>query len=280
MADHETLLERLIPGDLEHQIPAAVEKVLPGGFRNRIVQIGLGLLLAFGFKFLVRRWVEAREHKLRSFARPAAALPPRRPEPHAAPPPAAPRRVVADGAGGIQALLGQPQISLSGPVDQAMYASFRHQLLMAEGPEPLVIAISTYGGDPEVARLMADELRLLRETGGRDAVFLGRVSVYSAGTVLMAAFPVDRRYLTRGTRVLIHERSIGVSEWGSPKTLAATLRSTLREIEHFAEVDEAYYRDLVAGSTIDVDEVQRRAPENWYLDAGEALALRLVHEVI
>ena len=42
MADQETLLERLIPGDLEHQIPAAIQKALPGGFRNRLLQLGLG----------------------------------------------------------------------------------------------------------------------------------------------------------------------------------------------------------------------------------------------
>ena len=35
-----------------------------------------------------------------------------------------------------------------------------------------------------------------------------------------------------------------------------------------------------APAHIDVDEVQRRAPENWYLDAEEAHALGLVHEVI
>ena len=37
MAEQETLLERLIPGDLEHQIPAAIQKALPGGFRNRLL---------------------------------------------------------------------------------------------------------------------------------------------------------------------------------------------------------------------------------------------------
>ena len=92
-------------------------------------------------------------------------------------------------------MLGRAHINLSGPVDQAMYASFSHQLALASTDGPLVVAISTLGGDPEVARLMGDEIRLLREYHRRDTVFLGKVSVYSAGTVLMAAFPADRRYL-------------------------------------------------------------------------------------
>ncbi|RYY26001.1 MAG: hypothetical protein EOP62_10970, partial [Sphingomonadales bacterium] len=70
----ETLLERLIPGDLEHQIPAAVEKILPGGFKNRLIQIVLGALITFGFSFVVRRMLDKRE------ARQAALAPARRPE--------------------------------------------------------------------------------------------------------------------------------------------------------------------------------------------------------
>jgi len=64
----ETLLERLIPGDLEHQIPAAVEKVLPGGFRNRLIQVALGVLITFGFSFVVRRMLEKREAKKAALA--------------------------------------------------------------------------------------------------------------------------------------------------------------------------------------------------------------------
>ncbi|MDF7775826.1 hypothetical protein P1X14_11260, partial [Sphingomonas sp. AOB5] len=76
----ETLLAKLIPGDLENQIPAAVQKVLPGGFKNRLIQAGLGVLLAFGLSFVVKRMLEWREGKA-ALARPA-------PRPAIAPPPA------------------------------------------------------------------------------------------------------------------------------------------------------------------------------------------------
>ena len=64
----DSLLERLIPGDLEHQIPAAVEKMLPGGFKNRLIQIVLGALITFGFSFVVRRMLEKREAKQAALA--------------------------------------------------------------------------------------------------------------------------------------------------------------------------------------------------------------------
>lgn len=285
--DQETLLERLIPGDLEHQIPAAVQKVLPGGFKNRVIQIGLALLLAFGLKKLVERWVETRE-KARGLVPPAARqyLPaPAEPRPPAAVappmasnplPPPPPREGVR------YPLLGTPHVNLSGTVDQEMYASFREQLARAPLEGTLVVSISTLGGDPEVARLMGDEVRLLREFNGRELLFLGKVAVYSAGATFMASFPVDKRFLTRGTRIMIHERIMDsdIHLSGPLKSLTASLRAKLHEIEHSVKIEEEGFRDLVAGSRIGFEEVQQRAPSNWYIDAEEARELGLVLDVI
>lgn len=295
----ETLLERLIPGDLEHTIPAKLQQALPGGFRNRFVQIGLGLLVTFGFAFVVRRMLEKREAR-RALERPAVppaiAASPVPPPPGIPAPvePVAPVTVAAPMTETAQPqpatsgyairypLLGQPHIHLSGPVDQAMYASFREQLAGAPKEGTLVVAISTLGGDPEVARLMGDELRLLREYNKREILFLGKVAVYSAGATFMAAFPVDKRFLTKGTRIMVHERIMTstVTLSGPLKSLTATLRAKLHEIEHSVKIEEEGFRNLVAGSRIDFEEVCRRAPSNWYIDAEDARDLGLVLDVI
>ena len=61
-----------------------------------------------------------------------------------------------------------------------------------------VVLLMTLGGDPEVARAMGDDVRLIREfQGGRDILFLGKAAVYSAGATLMSAFPVEHRFLWR-----------------------------------------------------------------------------------
>lgn len=302
MADQQSLIERLIPGDLEHQIPAAVQKVLPGGFRNRAIQIGLGLLLALGLTAVVRRWIEARERGrgVLPFLPPRQALAPppvaarREPVPATAvapamvtasapPPPApAPGPPVAPVPGVKYPLLGQPHVHLSGVVDQSLYARFRDQIAAAPGEGPLVVAISTLGGDPEVARLMGDEIRLLREYTGRETLFLGKVAVYSAGATFMAAFPVDKRFLTKGTRIMIHERIMtsNVQLSGPLNTLTASLKAKLHEIEQSMKIEDEGFRDLVAGSRISFDDVRRRAAETWYVEAEEARDLGLVLDVI
>lgn len=179
-------------------------------------------------------------------------------------------------------LLSQPHIILHGPVDHDMYARFREQLAAAPADGPLVVAISTLGGDPEVARLMGDELRLLREYTGRETLFLGKVAVYSAGATFMASFPTDKRFLTRGTRIMVHERILTktVELSGPLKSVVAGLKANLHEIEESVRIEEEGFRALVAGSKIAFEEVQKRAPSNWYIEAEEARDLGLVLDLI
>ncbi len=179
-------------------------------------------------------------------------------------------------------LLARPHVHLAGPVDHDMYQSFRTQMADAPADGPLVISISTLGGDPEVARAMGDDIRLLRDYTGREAIFLGKVAVYSAGATFMAAFPNDKRFLTKGTRLMLHERlmSSTVELSGPLKTLSYTLKAKLHEIEHSILIEEEGFRDLVAGSEVPFEELVEKAPSNWYIEADEAKARGLVLDVI
>jgi ATP-dependent protease ClpP protease subunit len=293
----EALLARLIPGDLEKQVPAAVQRVLPGGLRNRLIQIALGLLISVGLAFVVRRMVERREARRRPLAPPprttalanmqSAEPPATGVVAHAmtdtAPQPAP--SLASEGEQGRATrypLLAAPHIVLHGPVDHDMYTSFRHQLAHAPGDGPLVISISSLGGDPEVARLMGDEVRLLREYSGREVLFLGKVAVYSAAATFMSAFPADKRFLTKGTRLMIHERQMTktIEVSGPLRACIASLQATLHEIEQSIEIEEEGFRDIIAGSEVGFDEVRARAPANWYICDHEAREKGLVLDVI
>ena len=179
-------------------------------------------------------------------------------------------------------LLAAPHVRLSGPVDEQMYQAFKQQAANAPADGPLVVSITTLGGDPEVARAMGDDVRLLREYTARETLFLGKVAVYSAGATFMSAFPVDKRFLTRGTRLMLHERLMTstVQLNGPLNTLPYVLRAKLNEIEDSIRIQDEGFRALVEGSSVTFDELKSKATSNWYIEAEEARALGLVLDVI
>ena len=179
-------------------------------------------------------------------------------------------------------LLAAPQVQLSGSVDYGMYGWFKTQIGDATGDGPLVVSLTTLGGDPEVARAMADDIRLIREYTGRETLFLGKVAVYSAGATFMAGFPADKRWLTRGSRLMLHERQMTatLNLNGPLNTLRYTLEAKLLEIEDSIRIQDAGFRALVAGTRLDFEQLKKKAESAWYIEATEARDLGLVLDVI
>lgn len=179
-------------------------------------------------------------------------------------------------------LLANPNIRLYGHVDEAMYKAFREQLGQCPDEGPLAIAITTLGGDPEIARTMADDIRLLREHDGREMLFLGKVAVYSAGTVVMAAFPIADRYMTENTRMMLHERSLAksVDLSGPLRGALAQVRQLLHQVEESIRIEEEGFRAVVKGSKVKFAELRERAPDRWYIDCHEAVRLGLIAGVV
>ena len=177
----------------------------------------------------------------------------------------------------------KPAILLSGPVDYDMYANFREQLDKAPENGLIVVELSTLGGDPEVARMMGEDIRFHSDIQtGRRFVFLGKAAIYSAGTTLMSFFVRENRYLTRGTRLMVHERKMNKTMRieGPLTTCIAGLKATLHEIEASIRIQNEGFENLVRGSQVTLEEVIQKAPENWYIEADEAKALGLIQEVV
>ena len=176
-----------------------------------------------------------------------------------------------------------PRILLAGAVDYAMYDRFRDQLAAAPKTGLTVIELSTLGGDPEVARMMGEDVRFQSDINpSRRLVFLGKAAIYSAGATFMSFFAVENRYLTRGTRVMIHERKMDkqLHVIGPLTTCIASVRAMLNELEHSIAIQNEGFENLVRGSSVTMEEVLKRAPANWYIEAQEAKALGLIAEVI
>ena len=163
-----------------------------------------------------------------------------------------------------------------------MYANFQAQLANAPKEGPLVVSITTLGGDPEMGRAMGDDIRLLRHYTGRETLFVGKVAVYSAGATFMSNFPVAMRFLTKGTRLMLHERGMTstIQLNGPLTTLPAVLKAKLHEIEESIVIQEEGFRAIVAGSRVAFETLREHATSNWYIEAEEARDLGLVLDVI
>lgn len=176
-----------------------------------------------------------------------------------------------------------PAITLAGNVDHEMYIHFKNRLASAPEQGIVAVEISTLGGDPEIARLMGEDIRFHSELHPeRRFVFLGKTAVYSAGATFMSFFAVENRYLTRGTRLMIHERLITktVQLAGPLSTCVASLKAVLNEIEASITIQNEGFENLILGSDVTMEEVLQRAPENWYVEANEAQARGLVTAVL
>lgn len=176
-----------------------------------------------------------------------------------------------------------PSILLSGTVDYEMYQSFREQLAAAPADGLLSVELSTLGGDPEVARMMGEDIRFNSDIApNRRIVFLGKAAIYSAGTTFMSFFARENRYLTRGTRLMIHERKLckELRIEGPLTTCIAPLEAALNEIRTSIEIQNEGFENLIRGSSVTMAEVLAKAPSNWYIEASDAQQLGLIEAVL
>jgi ATP-dependent protease ClpP protease subunit len=180
-----------------------------------------------------------------------------------------------------QTILTSPQLRFVGSMDEAMYREFRDQLAAAPADGALVISLTTLGGNPELARAMGDDVRLLREAG-REIYFLGKAAVYSAGATFMSSFPTRYRYMTKETRLLLHERQLQktINLSGPLRSCTDQLKAALHEIEHSIAIEEEGFRAIVDGSQVAFEEVRDKASDNWYITCDEARERGLIAGVI
>lgn len=176
-----------------------------------------------------------------------------------------------------------PAIALSGVVDYAMYVNFKGQFINAANNDLVVVELSTLGGDPEVARMMGEDIRFASEMEpNRRFVFLGKAAIYSAGVTFMSFFARRNRYLARGSRLMIHERKLSKQLVidGPLTTCVAVVKAALNEIEASIAIQNEGFQNLVVGSNVTLEQILEKAPENWYLEAQEAKSLGLVEAVL
>jgi hypothetical protein len=98
----------------------------------------------------------------------------------------------------------------------------------------------------------------------------------------MSFFAPENRYLTRGTRLMIHERKLSkqLNIDGPLTTCIAIVKAQLNEIEASIAIQNEGFENLVLGSQVTMSEVLEKAPSNWYVEANEARERGLVHAIL
>ncbi len=176
-----------------------------------------------------------------------------------------------------------PDVRLYGVVDEGMLSEFFRQQAEAPQDGPLVLELSSNGGDAELGRRIAQEIRLWQEKEDRELWFLGKTYVFSAAVTIMSAFPPERRFLTQDCEILIHERKMtkDVHLEGSLRCCRCSVHDVLAEIESGQRLEREGFATLVRGTKLTVDDLQKRVFESdWYLPAREALELGMVAAVV
>lgn len=178
----------------------------------------------------------------------------------------------------------EPQISLVGTVDECMAQDLRDRLAdPGEGDGPIVIDMTTLGGDPEMARRMILDLDTARERlKPRRLVFHGKSVVYSAGVTFMAGFPREDRFLASDAVLLIHSRQLKktIEIEGPLRPTVPMIEALLHELQCGIKLEQTNFERLIAGTKVTMDELLEKALFNWYLSADQALDHGLIAGIV
>ncbi|CAN5515918.1 hypothetical protein BH11PSE9_BH11PSE9_37860 [soil metagenome] len=176
-----------------------------------------------------------------------------------------------------------PDIRLFGKVDEAMLTKFFEQEAHLAPDGPITLELSTSGGDADIGRRIAHELRQWQTSRKREVFFVGKTFVYSAGITIMSAIEADHRFLTADCELLIHERKIKkvLSLDGALRGCRSIIQDVLAEIDSGQRLEQEGFADLVKGTRLTLDDVMAKVLErDWYLTAQGAKDIGLVAGVM
>ena len=183
----------------------------------------------------------------------------------------------------LAARLAHPTVRLSGTIDGLMAESFLRQVApILDTPGAILVELFSQGGDADVGRRLAEEVRLLRQVHSRDMWFLGKTLIASAAVTFMAAFPREHRWLTSDATLLVHGRRMRreVQLEGPLGNCRRVLEEMIADIDNGLRIEEHGFAELVEGSGVTLEDVRRSAYGGWYLSARQALDIGLVAGVI
>ena len=182
-----------------------------------------------------------------------------------------------------QTLLFEPNLSINGAITESTVPFIIDRLKdIRESQADLVAEINTEGGDADVARRVALEIRLFSRYSGKEAYCIGKSNVYSAGVTIFAAFARRNRFLTDDAILLIHERRLdnSIQLTGPIRSCLQIVREQLSLLKTAQDLELAGFEELIAGSELTIDELSEMAATSCYMKAEAALRHGIIGGIV
>lgn len=177
----------------------------------------------------------------------------------------------------------RPDIRIFGDITEDKLGSFLEQLdKILDKDGPIVFELTTAGGDADLGRRIAHEVKCCHRNLDKELYFFGKTTVYSIGAVIMSAFPVQYRFLEKDAVIMLHERRI-TKEVKFDGPMSANLQMAKELVSQFEtakDIEMQDYKDFIEGSKVNMDDILDHIKSNWYIHADEALDLGLISGVV
>jgi len=160
-------------------------------------------------------------------------------------------------------------ILIYGGIDQKKAQEVSEKLIAfsAESDEPIKVFINSQGGHVEAGDTIHDMLRFVKAK----VLIIGTGWVASAGALIYAAVPVERRFSLPNTRFMLHQPSGGVGGQASDISIEAQEILKMRQ-----RLNELFARQT--GQSI--EKIEHDTDRNFWMSAVEAKAYGLVGKII
>lgn len=161
------------------------------------------------------------------------------------------------------------QLLIFGEITMAVAERFSVQLLAmsAEGDDPIRILLHSPGGHVESADTMFDLIRAVRPS----VSVIGTGWVASAGALVFASVPRERRYALPNTRFLLHQPLGGM---GGPATDVEI------EAKQIAMMRKRLTATFSRATGQPISKIEKDTDRNYWLSAEEAISYGLLGRVI
>jgi ATP-dependent Clp protease protease subunit len=172
---------------------------------------------------------------------------------------------------------GQTVITMAGQVDEGMIHMLDRTLNSTYANQAIenraVLLLTTYGGASGYAAALYERLRLAQRVF--DFTIVGLGLVYSHGVTLMMALPREKRFVTAGTRLYLHElqKEMKLPLSGPHSARRLVLEQESRTIAEEAATLDWTVKTLAQGSGQTEERLRELMAVGTYLSGQEAVEL-------